>query len=88
MTAAGRSFRQHLNAASQAVTGGDYQLLRQSAHSLKGTLLQCGLSSLAEVAEAIDRHAEDALAGDYAGVLAGLREALADITAPEERRES
>jgi len=51
-----RSLKDNLAKATNALTGKDYPALTASAHALKGTLLQCGLSQLAEKAEEICRN--------------------------------
>lgn len=48
-----RSLRDNLAKTTNALTEKDYPALTASAHSLKGTLLQCGLSQLAEKAEEV-----------------------------------
>lgn len=48
-----QSIDANLEKAKQALVDGDQQNLGQSAHALKGTLLQCGLNDLAALAEEI-----------------------------------
>ena len=48
-----QSIDANLEKAEQALVDGDQQSLGQSAHALKGTLLQCGLNDLAALAEEI-----------------------------------
>jgi len=48
------SITDNLAKAKEALDGEDYPALGRAAHTLKGTLLQCGLDELAAKAEEID----------------------------------
>ncbi len=48
-----RSLKDNLTKATNALTQQNYPTLTAAAHALKGTLLQCGLSQLAERAEEV-----------------------------------
>jgi nitrogen fixation negative regulator NifL len=53
LAAAQKSIGDNLAKASEAVAHGDFATLAKATHTLKGTLLQCGLTPWAEQAQAI-----------------------------------
>jgi HPt (histidine-containing phosphotransfer) domain-containing protein len=53
------SLADNLARASSALASGDYASLAKAAHTLKSTLLQCGLGELAQLAEEINQAAQD-----------------------------
>jgi two-component system, sensor histidine kinase len=54
LAASRKSIRENLAKATAALREKDYQALSRAAHTLKGTLAQCGLSHWAEKAQDID----------------------------------
>jgi|GEM_PF-1891687 len=54
LLAARRSIRDNLAKAKEALEAEDYQTLGRAAHTLKGTLLQCGQNDLAGKAEKLE----------------------------------
>jgi two-component system, sensor histidine kinase len=74
-----KSITDNLAKATDGLDRKDYEQLGRAAHTLKGTLLQCGLNDLAAKAEEIHHgvHNNDKL--PYGGLLAALQESLADL---------
>ncbi|WP_319587380.1 PAS domain S-box protein [uncultured Desulfobulbus sp.] len=79
LAAARLSITDNLAKAKEALDGEDYPTLGRAAHSLKGTLLQCGLDELAAIAEEIYAHAKDALAYSFAESLTAIKEKVKDL---------
>ena len=67
----------------EGIVAGDASILTAAAHTLKGTLLQCGLDELAAIAEHMQHCVrDDGAISDHTG-LATLQQTLAGlITAP------
>lgn len=72
-----RSITTQLQQADDALVAGDTETLGRAAHTLKGTLLQCGLTGWAEKAQEICNGVQDNLNLPYAELLLALRQALA-----------
>ena len=68
-----------LDQAEAATGNSDLAGLAATLHSLKGTLLQCGLEPLADQAEVLYLHARKGEAVDYAALLQILRHGLGDL---------
>jgi len=81
LIAARRSIRDNLARAKEALAVEDYETLGRATHTLKGTLLQCGLDELAVQAEEIHTHAKDGLAFSYAEGLTAIKTRLSDLVA-------
>ncbi|MGD9948997.1 MAG: ATP-binding protein, partial [Desulfobulbus sp.] len=76
MTAALRSIEECLRKVSEAQHHEEQEELGRAAHTLKGTLLQCGLDFWAEKAQAIHTGIRDQQALAYADMVMELREGL------------
>jgi signal transduction histidine kinase/DNA-binding response OmpR family regulator len=70
------SVTSNLTLATTALDQGDLTCLGRAAHTLKGTLLQCGLQDLAEKAEKIHHCTRTDGEVDYADLLNGLQAGL------------
>jgi CheY-like chemotaxis protein len=79
LTAACMSMRANLDKARKALAEDDGAALANAAHSLKGTLLQCGLARLAARAEEIDRGSRAHLVRPYGELLAELEAGLSAL---------
>ena len=73
------SITTNLHTAAMALQGEDYPTLGRAAHTLKGTLLQCGLDDLANTAEEVHRGAQNKSDLPYAALLATLRHELSGM---------
>ncbi len=80
LASARQSMTTLLASAAEALEQKDTTKLAQACHTLKGTLLQCGLAALAEQAQAIHTGARDGRDLPYADLLDDLRRALAPLT--------
>ncbi len=70
----------HLANVEQAWGGGELIALSKAAHTMKGALLNLGLTDAAELAQQIEIHGrENDRAIDYAALVAELRSNLADL---------
>ncbi len=76
LAAARRSISGNLAKAMEALKEADYKTLGTAAHTLKGTLLQCGLPEIAAVAETIEVAARDDRNLPYQILLEELNEKL------------
>nr|WP_321466702.1 ATP-binding protein [uncultured Desulfobulbus sp.] len=79
LAAACTSMADHLAAAFQALHEHDIPILARSCHTLKGTLLQCGLSLWAEKAQTIYNGARENRDLPYAELLEELQAGLAPL---------
>ena len=76
LAAALRSIGQGLTQIAQAHQAGKMEELGRAAHTLKGTLLQCGLETWAEKAQAIHTAARDQQAISYLDLIDELKRGL------------
>lgn len=76
VSAARKSIAENLDKAVVALQGEDYQALRMAAHTLKGTLLQCGLDALAGKADEICDSFRTNASPPYADLLETLKNNL------------
>jgi CheY-like chemotaxis protein len=74
-----RSMLANLVEAEETLQCEDYPALGRAAHSLKGTLLQCGLHEMASIAEEIQSATRTQSPLPYAERLGCLRAQLADF---------
>lgn len=74
-----KSITDNLAKAKDALDCKDYEQLGRAAHTLKGTLLQCGLSELAAKAEEIHQGVRNHDALPYSDLLARLQESLGGL---------
>lgn len=74
--AAIRSIISQLQKADDALAAGDLATLGRAAHTLKGTLLQCGLSDWADKAQEIHTGVRENQDLPYAELVAALRQGL------------
>ena len=83
LIAARQSLATNLARMEEGIVAGDASILTAAAHTLKGTLLQCGLDELAAIAEHMQHCVrDDGAISDHTG-LATLQQTLAGlITAP------
>jgi PAS domain S-box-containing protein len=79
LLAARKSLRKNLAEAVDALQQRDFPALSRAAHTLKGTLLQCGLNDLAVLAEDIHHGARDNRELPYDEILDFLRGNLAGL---------
>ena len=79
LNSACQSMAHHLAAATQALRQKDTSTLARSCHTLKGTLLQCGLEEWADKAQAIYNGARENRDLPYAQLLEDLRTGLAPL---------
>jgi PAS domain S-box-containing protein len=82
LMAAQTSIREHLAAADRALEEGDWVALAKTTHTLKGTLLQCGLAPWADMAQEIHRAAKADPPRPCADLLTVLRQDLNEIITP------
>jgi two-component system, sensor histidine kinase len=80
LAAASSGVRDTLAKAYEALAANDHTVLERTAHTLKGTLLQCGLDDLAQTAEEIHQGIRRGSDLDYAALLQALDEQLAFLT--------
>lgn len=73
------SMRNNLAKMEEAFAADDVSTLAVAAHTLKGTLLQCGLNDLAAVAEQIHSRARHGDGGNDNSKIIFLQQSLADI---------
>jgi HPt (histidine-containing phosphotransfer) domain-containing protein len=83
LAAACLGIKDNLAKAVAALAANDHAVLGRSAHTLKGTLLQCGLDDLAQTAEEIHLAVRKGSDVDYVALLQVLDERLASLTAVE-----
>ena len=74
-----KSITDNLFKATDALGREDYPALARAAHTLKGTLLQCGLNELAAKADAMQQGNKDNGALPYASLLEQLKDRLAEL---------
>jgi CheY-like chemotaxis protein len=74
----------NLNAADAALHNQDYPTLIRAAHTLKGTLLQCGLADWAERAQQIHDGAKDQREMPLAEMLAAIRQGMRQLLTIQE----
>ena len=79
VTTAQTTIAQLLRRAENALISNDKVELTATLHSLKGTLLQCGLNSLANQAERLSLQADAGEEVDYAALLQSLRCGISDL---------
>lgn len=84
--AALQSIAGNLALASEALERRDFREMGRAAHTLKGTLLQCGLAQWAEKAQEIHTGAKDNRDLPYAEMIAALARGLAPLTSATEKR--
>jgi CheY-like chemotaxis protein len=82
LAASRRSVTTLLAACDQGLADEDWPAVRRAAHTLKGTLLQCGLNFWAAQAQVIDDLAGRGGAAELDGRLAELRAGLAGVIDP------
>ena len=82
LAASRRSVTTLLAACDQGLADEDWPAVRRAAHTLKGTLLQCGLNFWAAQAQVIDDLAGQGGAAELDGRLAELRAGLAGLIDP------
>ncbi len=71
------TLRDHLAALESAAAAGGCEQIGRSAHTIKGALLNLGLSECAETAAVIERDAKAASTrSDYRNLVAAIRAAL------------
>ncbi|MBU0947046.1 MAG: response regulator [Proteobacteria bacterium] len=81
------SITNNLAKAEDAIQKGALSELASSVHSLKGTLLQCGLTPWADKAQKIVTAAHSQLQRPYSSWLQEFRKELASLLRPEQRGE-
>ncbi|MGD9949002.1 MAG: ATP-binding protein [Desulfobulbus sp.] len=81
LAAARESITAQLSAAEQAQSAGDTTNLAKAAHTLKGTLLQCGLESWAKMAQQIYTSIQQHQEAPIPALLQQLREGLNNVLA-------
>ena len=79
LVAAQKSIADSLAKATAALEQGNYQELGRATHTLKGTLLQCGLNELAATAEEIHQGIRNGGNLPYAGLLTVLKDKLSGL---------
>ena len=79
LAAVRKSVTDNLAKATAALGRDDYEMLGRAAHTLKGTLLQCGLNELAARAEEIHRESKNAGSKPCASSLEHLGNELAGL---------
>jgi len=79
LAAARKSVIENLAKAAQALSREDFAELGRAAHTLKGTLLQCGLPELAAMAEEIDQESKNTGSRAHASLLQRLSNELAGL---------
>jgi HPt (histidine-containing phosphotransfer) domain-containing protein len=88
LAAARTSITGNLHGALQALAAGDRAAMGRFAHTLKGTLLQCGLLDLAAVAETIQTSVRNGEEQPYQQLLENLHTGLAEVILPTDEAES
>jgi len=83
LTAARRSIADNLAKAKTALAAGDFPALGRAAHTLKGTLLQCGLADLAAKAAEIDQGVRAHSDLPFDDLLVILNASLAELACSE-----
>ena len=73
------SLSDNLASAADALNREDFPTLGRAAHTLKGTLLQCGFKYLADMAEEIHHGCKQHSALPYADLLEALQAGLAGL---------
>ena len=84
LAAARLSITNNLALAAEALEQQDYQGLGRAAHTLKGTLLQCGLADWAEKAQEIHSGVRAGQELPFAEMVAGLKRGMAPLLARSE----
>jgi CheY-like chemotaxis protein len=79
LSAVRKSITENLAKATDALGRQDYAALGRAAHTLKGTLLQCGLNELAAKAEEMHQGSKNNGALPYASLLEQLKDRLAEL---------
>jgi HPt (histidine-containing phosphotransfer) domain-containing protein len=74
-----RSLTDNLGRATAALQQEEFETLGRAAHTLKGTLLQCGLEELAEKAETIHSSIKNNDAAPHAEILHFLEMSLQNL---------
>jgi two-component system, sensor histidine kinase len=74
-----KSIDENLGKATAALQQEDFEVLSRASHTLKGTLLQCGLHTLAEQAEEIYQFSTDRNGPPVIRLLEQLKNGLADL---------
>lgn len=82
------SITENINKAEDALTQENYTTLGRTAHTLKGTLLQCGLKELAGKAEEIHKGVRNNETLPYAHLLERLKNELAELLEDKENTRS
>lgn len=82
------SMAEHLDAADHAFRTDDLDGVARAAHTLKGTLMQCGLEVWARMAQEIVAAIRITQVLPPADLLADLRQGLAELLAPERPADS
>ena len=82
LAAARTSITNNLHGALQALAAGETAAMGRYAHTLKGTLLQCGLLDLAAVAETIQTSVRNGTQEPYQQLLQELQTGLVNVTLP------
>ena len=82
LAAARTSITNNLHGALQALAAGETAAMGRYAHTLKGTLLQCGLLDLAAVAETIQTSVRNGTEEPYQQLLQELQTGLVNVTLP------
>jgi len=77
---------EHLEKAESALRAQDYQNLAITAHTLKGILLQCGLTEWAEKAQEIHIHAQQGQEYPFAELLKSIRSGIHELVADGHRQ--
>jgi HPt (histidine-containing phosphotransfer) domain-containing protein len=80
ITASCKSIHENLQKATAALQSEDYPALGRAAHTLKGTLLQCGLVAWAEKAQAIHTNAAKNQEFPFADELEAIKKGVNAIT--------
>jgi PAS domain S-box-containing protein len=88
LAAAQASVAANLAAAAEALDRNDYAVLARAAHTLKGTLLQCGLTEWAEQAQQLYNGAKASRDLPYAEQLQNLAQGLSSLIDPNDDRRS
>jgi CheY-like chemotaxis protein len=88
LAAARTSITDNLHGALQALAAGDTTAMGRFAHTLKGTLLQCGLLDLAAVAETVQTSVRNGEEQPYQELLENLQTGLAEVILPPDKGEA
>ncbi len=87
LASARKSLHYHLAAATQAQRQQDTETLARACHTLKGTLLQCGLNGWADRAQALYHGARSGQSLPFDRLLDELHQGLAPLLASDEATE-